>query len=171
MKISSFCDIIYDMEKVLIIAEDNVSSKLKTFMDDINEKGINHEVCNNLLDTIDAVEKYKENADIVVLDCGMPEREDGDPALYGGLEIIPRLLQWNKDMSIILNTPAMLPYDALPLESVIYVSGTKVWISRMMEAKVKNDERLHSVLDSIRKNNRMMNKDKQEFYTITDLDR
>ena len=173
MKIGSFCDIIDAMkeqEKVLIIAEDNVNAKLRYLTKDVKDKNIKHELTDNLADLEELVEHHRENADIVILDCGLPRKKGDDVSFYGGIEILSRLIRWNKDISIILNTPASIPYDALPQENVIYVCKTHTWISRYMENKVRTDKRLYGVLDILRHNNNKLNQDKAERYVVLDSD-
>lgn len=175
LKIGSFYGIIDNMKndkKVLIIAEDNINAKLRFLMEDVKKNNINHIITDNLEDTIDAVEENRENADIVILDCGLPRKKGEDSTFYGGIEIIHKLIRWNNDISIILNTPATIPYDALPQENVIYVCRTHTWISRIMENKVRNNQRLYNVMNMLRKNNNRITPDKAERYVVTeDFDR
>lgn len=154
------------MEKIILIVEDNVNAKLKYFLKSLEENGINYEVHGNLEDAFDFFNANKDRIDIVILDCGVPRKPNGDASYFGGLEIMPKFIHLNEDVSIILNTPTRLPYDALPQANVIYVSQSSTTLSDIMERKSRQDARLSDALKLLRQNNHKIN-DKPETYHVT----
>ena len=150
-----------DEEKILLIVEDCIFSKLKYFLNDISKsnqgskqgKKINYAIFDNLEDAWDFYIKNIEKIDVVLLDCGVPRKPNTNVALYAGLEIMPRIINRNKNISIILNTPARIQYEGLNPNNVIYVSKNRTVLSNYMEKKSKSNNRLHFILKKLKNNN------------------
>lgn len=154
-----------EMEKTLLIVEDNVKGKLRYFFDYLNNNEENlqfkYRVFDNLDDAWDFYIKNIEQIDIVVLDCAVPRKPHTDVAFYAGLEIMPRIINRNINISIIFNTPARIQYEGLNPNNVIYLSKNRSILSDIMERKIKKDSRLHVVFDALKRNNSQIHRGMQ----------
>ena len=146
-----------DEEKILLIIEDSIFNKLKYFLSDISKSNhglkqgqkLNYAIYDNLEDAWDFYTKHIKQIDIVLLDCGVPRKPNTNVALYAGLEIMPRIINRNNDVSIIFNTPARIQYEGLNPNNVIYVSKNRTVLSSFMERKNKSNSRLHFILETL----------------------
>lgn len=164
-----------DEEKTLLIVEDSIYTKLKYFLNYISNynqvskqnKKIRYAIFGNLEDAWDFYINHLEQIDIVLLDCAVPRKPNTDVAFYAGLEIMPRLINRKKDISIIFNTPAKIEYEGLnnPF-NVIYVSKNRTVLSDTMETKCKRNSRLKFILDNLIKNNLQIHRGRQDYTVV-----
>ena len=166
-----------DKEKILLIIEDSIYSKLRYFLEDINSKNqvskqgekIEYAIFDNLEDAWDFFIKNREQIDIIILDCAVPRKPNTDVAFYAGLEIMPRIIRRKEDISIIFNTPARMQYDALNPNNVIYVSKNRTILSEKMEGKSQNNKRLNYILGLLRKNNLQIYEKMQNYTVVSNI--
>lgn len=144
-------------EKIILIVEDNVNRKYKTFLNDLSGVGIKYRIEQNMEDALEFFINNKDQIDIVVLDMGFPLEDGNDGNFYAGAILMPKLIRHKDEIVIILNTPAdCFSYKDFSTKNVIYVAKRKVCYSKHIENILKQNPSVLGVLDLLKKNNELV---------------
>lgn len=144
------------MKPLLLIIEDNPDAKLKPFLKTLQSLNISFSLQKTISDAEVYFFEHLKEITVVILDVGLPHTSHSDVSLYGGLNLMPRLIHKRTDLPIIMNTPANIPYEALPQENIIYLSRTTLHISPFMRKKLKNDQNLKQIFNLLYENNKTL---------------